>query len=40
VNIKAVAFDYGGVISFFQDEEAVKDMADLAGIDVSLMKGR
>jgi len=32
-----VAFDYGGVISFFQDGEAVKGMADLAGIDVSLM---
>ena len=38
MGIKAVAFDYGGVISFFQTEEAVKDMADLAGIDVDLMK--
>ncbi|GHV85489.1 haloacid dehalogenase [Spirochaetia bacterium] len=37
MNIKAVIFDYGGVISFFQDEGAIKDMADLAGVDVSLM---
>jgi len=38
VSIKAVAFDYGGVISFFQDKEDLQGMADLAGIDVSLMK--
>jgi len=38
VSIKAVAFDYGGVVSFFQDEEAQKDLAKLAGIDVSLMR--
>jgi len=38
VSIKAVAFDYGGVISFFQDEETIKEMADLAGIDAALMK--
>ena len=37
MGIKAVAFDYGGVIAFFQDEQAMKDMAGLAGIDVSLM---
>jgi len=33
-----VAFDYGGVISFFQREEDQQEMADLAGIDLSLMK--
>jgi len=38
VSIKAVAFDYGGVIAFFQDADAMKDMADMAGIDESLMK--
>ena len=38
MSIKAVAFDYGGVIAFFQDEQAIKDMAALAGIDFSLMK--
>jgi epoxide hydrolase-like predicted phosphatase len=36
--IKAVAFDYGGVISLSQDENAMKDMADLAGIDAVLMR--
>jgi putative hydrolase of the HAD superfamily len=36
--IKAVAFDYGGVISLGQDEKAMKDMADLAGIDTALMR--
>jgi epoxide hydrolase-like predicted phosphatase len=36
--IKAVAFDYGGVISLSQDEKAMKDMADLAGIDTALMR--
>ena len=34
---KAIVFDYGGVIAFFQDGEAMKDMANLAGIDTSLM---
>ena len=38
MNIKAIAFDYGGVIAFFQDEHTMKDLADLAGIDESLMK--
>ena len=33
-----MAFDYGGVVSFFQDGQAMKDMADMAGIDVSLME--
>jgi putative hydrolase of the HAD superfamily len=37
VSIKAAAFDYGGVISFFQDGEAMKDMANLAGVDAALM---
>jgi putative hydrolase of the HAD superfamily len=36
--IKAVAFDYGGVISLSQDEKAMKDLADLAGIDAALMR--
>ena len=38
MDIKAVAFDYGGVISFFQDNNAMNDMAVLAGIECSLMK--
>jgi putative hydrolase of the HAD superfamily len=38
LSIKAVAFDYGGVISYYQDGETMKDLADLAGIDVSLMR--
>jgi len=37
MSIKGIAFDYGGVISFFQDGETMKDLADMAGIDVSLM---
>ena len=37
MGIKAVAFDYGGVIAFFQDAQAMQDMAILAGIDASLM---
>lgn len=37
MSIKAVAFDYGGVIAFFQDKESIKDMADIAGMDYSLM---
>ncbi|MDR0447948.1 MAG: HAD family phosphatase [Treponema sp.] len=37
MEIKAVAFDYGGVISYPQDGEAMKDMAEMAGIDASLM---
>jgi putative hydrolase of the HAD superfamily len=37
MSIKAVAFDYGGVISFFQDGETMKDLADLAGTDAALM---
>ncbi|MCL1812674.1 MAG: HAD family phosphatase [Treponema sp.] len=38
MGIKAVAFDYGGVIAFFQDADAMREMADMAGIDESLMK--
>jgi len=38
VNIKAVVFDYGGVIAFFQDDKAMEDMANLAGTDTALMK--
>jgi putative hydrolase of the HAD superfamily len=38
LSIQAVAFDYGGVISYYQDEVAMKDMADLAGIDPALMR--
>jgi epoxide hydrolase-like predicted phosphatase len=37
VSIKTVAFDYGGVIAFFHDERAMQDLADMAGINVSLM---
>jgi putative hydrolase of the HAD superfamily len=37
LSIKVAAFDYGGVISFFQDGEVIKDMANLAGIDTALM---
>jgi putative hydrolase of the HAD superfamily len=37
LSIKAAAFDYGGVISFFQDGKAIIDMANLAGIDAALM---
>jgi putative hydrolase of the HAD superfamily len=38
LSIKAVAFDYGGVISYYQDGRAMQDLADLAGIDISLMR--
>jgi putative hydrolase of the HAD superfamily len=38
MNIKAVAFDYGGVISLSQDENAMRDLASIAGIDAALMK--
>ncbi|MDR2552616.1 MAG: HAD family phosphatase [Treponema sp.] len=37
MSIKAVAFDYGGVISMPQDGEAMRDMAAIAGIDAALM---
>jgi putative hydrolase of the HAD superfamily len=37
LGIKAAAFDYGGVISYYQDKDAMKDLADLAGIDAALM---
>ena len=37
MSIKAIAFDYGGVIAFFQDKESMKDMAALAGMDYDLM---
>jgi putative hydrolase of the HAD superfamily len=38
MSIKAVAFDYGGVISLPQDENAIRDMASIAGIDADLMR--
>jgi putative hydrolase of the HAD superfamily len=38
MSIKAVAFDYGGVISLPQDENAMRDLASIAGIDADLMK--
>ena len=34
----AIAFDYGGVISLYQEREAMMDMANIAGIDPSLME--
>ena len=37
-DIKAVVFDYGGVIAFFQDDKSMEEMAGLAGIDPVLMK--
>ena len=37
MSIKAVVFDYGGVIAFYQDDSAMKDMAALAGMDAALM---
>ena len=37
MGIKAIAFDYGGVIAFFQDKQAMQDMADMAGIDSDMM---
>jgi putative hydrolase of the HAD superfamily len=39
MSIKAVAFDYGGVISLPQDENAMRDLASIAGID-SILMGR
>jgi putative hydrolase of the HAD superfamily len=39
MSIKAVAFDYGGVISLPQDENAIRDLASIAGID-SILMGR
>ena len=38
MEIKAVVFDYGGVIAFFQDDKSMEEMAELAGIDPVLMK--
>jgi putative hydrolase of the HAD superfamily len=38
MSIKAVAFDYGGVISHPQDDEVMQDLASLAGIDSELMR--
>jgi putative hydrolase of the HAD superfamily len=38
MSIKAVAFDYGGVISLPQDENTMRDLASLAGIDADLMR--
>lgn len=32
-NIRAVAFDYGGVLAYFIDKESIKAMADLVGVD-------
>ena len=37
MSIKAIVFDYGGVIAFFQDADAMNEMANIAGIDASLM---
>ncbi|MDR2073368.1 MAG: HAD family phosphatase [Spirochaetaceae bacterium] len=38
MTIKAVAFDYGGVISLPQDKKAMEDLARMAGIDTPLMQ--
>ena len=38
MSITAAAFDYGGVISLYQDKEAMKDMADIVGIDPFLFE--
>jgi putative hydrolase of the HAD superfamily len=38
MSIKAVAFDYGGVISLPQDENAMRDMASIAGIGAARME--
>jgi putative hydrolase of the HAD superfamily len=38
MSIKAVAFDYGGVISLPQDENAMRDLASIVGIDSALMR--
>ncbi|MDR2766914.1 MAG: HAD family phosphatase [Treponema sp.] len=40
MNIKAVVFDFGGVIAFFQDEKDLEAMAKKAGIDAAFMKKR
>jgi len=32
-DIRAVAFDYGGVLAYFIDEESVSKMADVAQVD-------
>ncbi|MDR2313979.1 MAG: HAD family phosphatase [Spirochaetaceae bacterium] len=38
MTIKAVAFDYGGVISLPQDKKAMEDLARMAGIDTPRMQ--
>ncbi|MDR0586420.1 MAG: HAD family phosphatase [Treponema sp.] len=38
MGIKAVAFDYGGVISLPQDGNTMRDLAFIAGIDSALMR--
>jgi putative hydrolase of the HAD superfamily len=38
MSIKAVAFDYGGVISLPQDENTMQDLASIVGIDTDLMR--
>jgi putative hydrolase of the HAD superfamily len=38
MSVKAVAFDYGGVISLPQDENTMRDLASLAGINADLMR--
>ncbi|MDR0598568.1 MAG: HAD family phosphatase [Treponema sp.] len=38
MSVKAAAFDFGGVISLPQDEQAMDDMARAAGIETSLMR--
>ncbi|MDR2182128.1 MAG: HAD family phosphatase [Treponema sp.] len=40
MGIKAVVFDFGGVIAFFQDEQDLAAMAKKAGIDAAFMKKR
>ncbi|MDR0554429.1 MAG: HAD family phosphatase [Treponema sp.] len=38
MSIKAVAFDFGGVISLPQDEKALAELASLAGISADLLR--
>ena len=37
-NIRAVAFDYGGVLSYFIDKQAICAMADIAQVDSTLFE--
>jgi putative hydrolase of the HAD superfamily len=38
MGIKAVAFDFGGVISLPQDEQSMRELASMAGISAGLMR--